>query len=506
MKTAHKGTTQVSKLETGIPGLDLIGKGGVPRERTTLVSGTAGSAKTILAAQFLVQGIARDENGVFVTFEESPDDIRKNILSFGWDIQRWEKEDKWAFVDGSRCSTDDVVEAGGYDLGALLARIGYAVGKVHARRVVMDSLGAIFSRFSDSATLRNELFRIGAALKQMKVTALMTAERTEEYGKISRFGVGEFVADNVIILRNVLQEEKRRRTLEILKFRGTTHQKGEFPFTITPHQGITIIPLSAIELKQKSSNVRVSSGNRQLDVMCEGGFFRDSIVLVSGATGCGKTLMVTEFVGRGTGEDERSLLFAFEESRQELCRNALGWGVDFDKMEKEGRLKVVCSYPESTGLENHLLRINTAIEEFQPHRLAVDSLSALESVSTIKNFREFVISLTSFVKQREMVALLTFTTPILMGGVSTTEAHISTITDSIILLRYVEMYGEILRGITILKMRGSAHNKKIRKFSIDGEGMHIGEPFQNVVGILAGNPTQITPGELARFEDFFPGG
>jgi len=240
--------------------------------------------------------------------------------------------------------------------------------------------------------------------------------------------------------------------------------------------------------------------------MCKGGFFRDSIVLVSGATGCGKTLMVTEFVGRGTGEDERSLLFAFEESRQELCRNALGWGVDFDKMEKEGRLKVVCSYPESTGLENHLLRINTAIEEFQPHRLAVDSLSALESVSTIKNFREFVISLTSFVKQREMVALLTFTTPILMGGVSTTEAHISTITDSIILLRYVEMYGEVLRGITILKMRGSAHDKKIRKFSIDGEGMHIGEPFQNVVGILAGNPTQITPGELARVEDFFPGG
>jgi len=235
MKTAHKGTTQMNKLETGIPGLDLVASGGLPRERTTLVSGTTGSAKTILAAQFLAEGIVRGENGVFATFEESPDDIRQNVLSFGWDIQRWEREDKWVFVDGSRRPTDDTVEAGGYDLGALLARMKYAVGRVRARRVVMDSLGAIFSRFSDSGTVRDELFRIGAALKLMKVTALMTAERTKEYGEISRFGVGEFVADNVIILRNVLQDEKRRRTLEILKFRGSTHQKGEFPFTIALH-------------------------------------------------------------------------------------------------------------------------------------------------------------------------------------------------------------------------------------------------------------------------------
>ena len=494
---------QLEKLETGIAGFDHIAYGGMPKGRTTLISGTAGSAKTVFANQFLAEGVLRGENGVFVTFEESPEDIRKNMLGFGWDIPAWEAEGKWAFVDASPRGHDlQYVISGDYDLGALIARIEHAVKRVGATRLAMDSLGAIFVQFSNQAVVRGELLHIAKALKEMDVTSIMTAERTDEYGQIARFGVEEFVADNVIILRNVLESEKRRRTIEVLKFRGTMHQKGEFPFTIMPGGGIVAIPISAIELKQQSTDIRISSGIGTLDDMCGGGFFRDSIILVSGATGTGKTLITTHFIS-GAKKGERSLLFAFEESREQLFRNAKGWGVDFQGLEDKGLLKVVCAYPEAAGLEDHLITMKQAIQEFKPHRVAVDSLSALERVSTMKGFREFVMGLTSFIKHHEMAGLFTSTTPTLLGGTSVTEAHISTITDTIILLRYVEMYGEMRRGLTVLKMRGSRHDKDIREFSIDEGGMHVGKAFRNVTGILTGTPTYSQEEESDRIQGMF---
>jgi circadian clock protein KaiC len=499
-------TPPIDKLPVGIPGFDLIALGGLPRGRMTLVVGSAGSAKTVFAAQFLAEGIARGEPGVFVTFEEPPRDVRRNLLGFGWDVAGWEREGSWAFVDASPRPDDEAVVVGDYDLGALLARMEHAVRIVGAQRVAMDSLGAVFARFADMATVRRELFRIVGTLRELGVTAVMTAERINEHGDISRFGVEEFVADNVVVLRNALEDEKRRRTIEILKFRGTAHQKGEFPFTISPEAGIMVLPLSAIELGQHSSNIRITSGVDELDEMCGGGFFRDSIILVSGATGTGKTLTVTEFVEGGVAAGERCLLFAFEESREQLGRNATGWGVDFDAMERDGKLRIVCTYPESSGLEEHLLRMRTTIDAFKPNRVAVDSLSALERVSTIKTFREFVIGLTSFMKDREVAGLFTSTTPTLMGGESITEAHISTITDSIILLRYVETFGEMRRGLTVLKMRGSKHDKDIREFTIDGDGMHIGKPFRDVTGILAGHPVHVQPGEVDRIGRLFAEG
>jgi circadian clock protein KaiC len=494
----------IQKMETGIAGFDQVAAGGLPRGRTTLVAGTAGSGKTVLAAQLLAEGIEDyDQPGVFVTFEESAADIRRNIVSLGWDVPRWEQEGKWKFVDASPLLGGETMVVGEYDLGALLARIENAVDQVDAQRLVMDSLGAVFSRFDDLTLVRSELLRIAFALKTLGVTALMTAERGEDYGRLTRFDVEGFVADNVIILRNILQAGKRRRTLEILKFRGTDHHKGEYPFTITPGEGIEVIPLSSLELKQRSSNVRITSGNEGLDTMCGGGFFRDSVILVSGATGTGKTLMSTEFIAGGVENGETSLLFAFEESREQLFRNAAGWGHDFKQMEKEGKLKVICAYPEVAGLEDHLLRMRAAIKEIKPQRVAVDSLSALERISTTKGFREFIIGLTSFIKHQEIAGLFTSTTPSLMGGTSVTEAHISTITDSIILLRYVEMYGEMRRGVTVLKMRGSHHDKNIREFTIDSQGMGIGKPFRNVNGILAGRPAQVEPVEMDRLNTMF---
>jgi circadian clock protein KaiC len=491
----------VPKLPTLIEGFDLISRGGLPQGRSTLLSGTSGSAKTVIATQFLAMGIQKaGQSGVFVTFEESPDDIRRNMASFGWDIAAWEDAGQWAFVDASPDPGQPHVVLGEYDLGALLARIENAVRKVGARRLVLDSLGGIFAQLQDEPTVRHELFRITAALKGMDVTSIITAERTEEHGSISRYGVEEFVSDNVVVLRNVLQEEVRRRTLEILKLRGTQHQSGEWPFTIVPGEGAVVIPLSALELKQKSSDRRITSGNAELDAMCGGGFFRDSIVLLSGATGTGKTLITTGFLAGGSDAGERSLLFAFEESREQLFRNAGGWGVDFAGMEAEGRLRVVCAYPEAASLEAHLINMKQVIEEFQPDRVAVDSLSALERVAPLKSFREFAIGLTSFIKHKEIPGLFTATTATLLGGTSITETHISTTTDSIILLRYVEMYGQMQRGLTVLKMRGSFHDKEIRKFTIDGQGMHIREPFRHVSGILSGNFTILDETELERAE------
>lgn len=494
----------IRKLKTGIDGFDHIAEGGLPEGRSTLVAGTSGSGKTIFALQYLVRGVRHfDQPGVIVTFEESVPDLIQNVEALGWNLRTLIDERKVAVVDASSDPAVETVEAGAFDFMALLSRIEHAVKTVGARRVILDSVGAVFANFRDSAAVRRELRRVVSGLRSMGVTVLITVERAEEYGQVSRYGVEEFVADNVVVLRNQLDNEKRRRTIEILKVRGATHQKGEYPFTIDSAQGVTIIPLSAMQLTQKSSAVRISSGNVVVDEMCGGGMFRDSIILVSGATGTGKTLMVIEFMKAVIEKKERALLFAFEESYEQLTRNAAGWGVDLDAAQKADLLRVVCRYPETAGLEDHLIAIKREIESFQPARVAVDSLSALERVSSLKSFREFVIGVTSHIKQREIAGVFTNTTANLMGGESVTETHISTITDSIILLRYVELQGTMRRGITVLKMRGSWHDKDIREYSIDGTGMHVREPFRGINGILSGNPVHGLGEEHRRLNEMF---
>lgn len=494
----------IQKIRTMIEGFDDVSHGGLPLGRTTLVSGTSGTGKTLLSIQFLYNGITHfDEPGVFVTFEESPVDIIKNAWSFNWDLQRLVNEGKLFILDASPDPEGQEV-VGNFDLSGLIERLQYAIHKYKAKRVSIDSITALFQQYEAAAVVRREIFRLVARLKQIGVTTIITTERTEEYGSVARFGVEEFVSDNVAIVRNVLEGERRRRTIEILKLRGSTHMKGEYPFTIT-NQGFNIFPLGAMQLTQRSSNIRVSSGVDTLDEMCGGGFFKDSIILATGATGTGKTMLVSKFLQKACIKGDRAVLFAYEESRAQLSRNASSWGIEFEELESRGLLKIICAYPESAGLEDHLQIIKSEIAEFKPSRIAIDSLSALARGVSGNAFRQFVIGVTGYAKQEEITGFFTNTTDEFMGSLSITDSHISTITDTIITLQYVEIRGEMCRAINVFKMRGSWHDKGIREYNISADGPIITDSFRNYEGIISGSPSRVTVDEKAELSRIVKG-
>lgn len=475
----------LERIPTGIRGFEHISLGGLVKGRTTLLVGSSGSGKTLFATELLYRAITEfNRPGVFVTFEEKPADIVRNVQQLNWNLSDTIRNGKLIILDASM-ERGVVQEAGSYDLSGIIAQIVDAIQEVGAEFVVLDSLGALFYQFENPGILRREILRLTDKLREMGVTSIMTAERVEEYGPISRFGIEEFVSDCVVVLRHQLMDEKVRRTIQIYKLRGDRHHKDEFPFTIES-QGIVILPLSAAELTQSSSANRVSFGSSKLDEMAGGGLFQDSVILISGPTGSGKTLMGTTFASEACQRGERVLFLGYEESRPQLMRNAHSWGLGFQEWERAGLLKTVCQYPEAQGLEGHLYAIERQIEEFRPTRLVLDSISALERVGNVRNFREFVIGLTGFVKQQQVCTLLTSSSPSLSGGDSITDAHISTITDAIVLLRYVERDGALGRGVIIIKMRGSQHDKRFHEFTISDKGLEIGAPFVHVPTALLG--------------------
>lgn len=479
------GAAGVAKFATGIPGFEFITDGGLPAGRATVLAGSSGSGKSILSAHFLAEGIRHfDDPGVFVTFEEPPSAIRDNFQALGWTIGQWESEGHWAFVDLAPDEHQPEV-AGEFDLGALLPRIEHAVNRTGARRLVIDSIGSLYSQFSDRQMVRRALGQLMAAIRRMGITTLVTAERTEEYGAVSRFDVEEFVADSVILLRNVLDGDKRRRTVEILKMRGTSHQKGEYPFTVRADTGgVSIIPLSAIELNQPASTDRASFGVAELDSMCADGLLRKSVALVAGPTGTGKSLVGAHFVAGDP--EERGLLIALEEGADQLRRNAAGWGIPFERMEEAGTLRIRSSYPESASLEDHLIRLKCLLEEYRPQRVVLDSLSALERIGSRRAFREFLIAFVAHLKELGVTTLMTANTSNLQGGGIASEEQISSMTDAIILLRYAEEDSQIKRGLAVLKMRGSDQDKSMREFTIGEDGIRIGHPFRHAGGSVLG--------------------
>ena len=477
---------ELRKIETGIPGFDWVTAGGLPAGRTTLVAGTAGSAKTILAAHFLRGGVERRESGVFVTFEEPAANIRANLASLGWDVAQMEADGRWAFVDAAPTEGDEGLETGSYDLEALAARIEAAVRRVGATRVAVDSFAALLPRLGDARVVRRELFRITLLLNRMGVTTVLTAERTEEYGPVARFEVEEFVIDAVVVLRNVLDAQQRRRTVEVVKMRGANHQKGEYPFSVMPGAGVSVVPLAAVTLERESSSSRITTGNAGLDAMCGGGLFAGSVTLISGATGCGKTLLACEFACGGASRGERTLYLAFEESRSQLERNAASWGMDLSSLEGAGTLRVAANYPETATLEDHLVEIKRLVAELSPERLVLDSLSAMERAGSEVAFKQFAVALTALLKAEGVSVVYTVASPSFLGGGTASDNQVSTLTDAIVLLRYVETAGAVDRAITFLKMRGSKQDSAIRRFAITDRGLEIGETFGEATGMLGG--------------------
>jgi circadian clock protein KaiC len=470
----------IGRLPGGVDGLDMITHGGLPENRLTLVAGTAGSAKTLFAVQFLAEGILRDgAPGVFVTFEERPEGTRRNVRSLGIDIAAWEEEALWRFVDASPRFTHDVVIVGRYDLSALLERVRRAVDEIGATRVAIDSVGALIAQFEDAGPPRQALFQLTAELEELGVTTVMTAERPDDYGPVSRHGFEEFVADNVVLLRNALEGERRRRTIEVLKLRGGSHMRGEHLFTVRPDRGVVIVAQESVDLdvEHESSTRRLPSGNERLDTMLDGGLLGRSLILVSGPTGAGKSLLATQFIAGGVRVGERGLLLSFEESRAQVRRNAAAWGVDFAGWETEDRLRLVCHTPESASLEDHLLYIKSVIDEFGPDRVAIDSLTALQRISTSRNFREYLLGLTMHMKEKGLLGLMTTAVTNFSQEVSPADLNMSTTCDTIIVLRYVNVGHETRRGLSVLKMRGSDHDKAQREYRIASDGMHIGEPL-----------------------------
>ena len=478
------------RTPTGVPGLDAVTGGGLPRGRVTLVAGTSGSGKTVLGLQFLwTGGQMLGEPGVLVTFEERAQDLFANVAGFGWDLAASVRDGRLAVVDAT--AEDDVVESGPFDFGGLLARIDHTLRSTGGQRLVIDATDAAYSQFRDVNAVRRELARVVRRIRDWGVTTLITAERADEYGSIARYGVEEFLVDNVLLLRNVLERNRRRRTVEVLKLRGCSHHKGEFPFAVVPGQGIEIIPLSTIESRGEASLERISLGNAELDRMCSGGVYRDSVLLVSGATGTGKSLLGAQFLAAGLADGERAALFSFEENPRQIIRNAASCGIDLGGAFREGSLHIASRFPERMGLEDLLVAIQADLDRHLPERVIIDSLTAVEQGSSPAAFRDWLIGITATLKARGIAAMIITTPADFMGARTVSGGTLSTLCDAIFLLRYVEVSGQLHRAVIVLKTRGSAHDPSLREFEIRDEGMRILEPIPGVGAILGGS---------ARFE------
>src|ERR1035438_9740875 len=472
------------RIAVGVPGFDEIVHGGLPRGRSTLLAGSTGTGKTVFGLQFLVGGAALGEPGVLVTFAERPEDLISNVESFGWDLGGLVRERLVAIVD----ATPEVgaLVSGRFDLGGLTARIAHALGEVNGTRLFMDPIDALFEEFSDVVEVRRAFAAMLRALRPLGATTLISAERPDENGSVTRYGAEEFAVDNVIVVRNVRSDERRRRTVEVLKLRGADHHRGEFPFVINAGSGIEIVPFSPIEGDDTGSPERISLGNAALDEMCGGGMYRDALMMITGATGTGKTLIGLQFMVAGIEAGERVLYLSFEESRWQLERNAAAWGMDLASAETDGLLEIVSRYPARLGLEDLLVELKHTVDEFKPTRLVLDSITAIEHNAPANAFREFSVGLSGYLKARGVATMMTTTLPNLLGGDHATDLYLSTIADAIVALRYFELESEVRRAILVLKVRRSQHASMMHEYEILETGMSVVGPIEGILGILAG--------------------
>lgn len=472
------------KASTGIQGLDELTRGGLPRGRPTLVCGSAGCGKTVLGIEFLVRGATQfDEPGVLMAFEETAEELTENVGSLGFDLDELVRQKKLA-LDYVRIERSEIEETGEYDLEGLFVRLGHAIDSIGAKRVVLDTIEALFAGLSNTAILRAELRRLFAWLKKKGVTAIITGERGD--GTLTRHGLEEYVSDCVIVLDHRITEQISTRRLRIVKYRGSRHGSDECPFLIDDN-GLSVLPITSMGLRHAASNERISSGVPRLDTMLGGGgYYRGTSILVSGTAGTGKTSLAAHFVDAACRRDERVLYMAFEESPGQFARNMRSIGFDMNPWMERGLLRFEASRPTLYGLEMHLATMHKHIVEFEPHVVIIDPLTNFTSVGAENEARSMLMRLIDMLKSKQTTALFTSLT----GGGSVleqSEVGVSSLMDTWLLLRDVELGGERNRVMYILKSRGMAHSNQLREFLLTDHGIELEDVYLGPEGVLTGS-------------------
>jgi circadian clock protein KaiC len=458
------------KTATGIQGLDEIAGGGLPRGRPTLVCGSAGCGKTLLAVEFLVRGVTQfDEPGVFMAFEESAQELTQNVRSLGFDLATLVAQKK-IVLDYVRVERSEIEETGEYDLEGLFVRLGYAIDSIGAKRVVLDTIESLFSGLNNTAILRAELRRLFRWLKDKGVTAIITGERGDH--ALTRHGLEEYVSDCVILLDHRVIEQVSTRRLRIVKYRGSFHGTNEYPFLIDD-QGISVLPVTSLGLTHEVSSERISTGVARLDAMLEGkGYYRGSSVLVSGTAGTGKTSLAAHFVDAACRRGERSLYFAFEESQGQLVRNMRSVGIDLEPWIKQGLLCFHAARPTFFGLEMHLATMHKHIQNFRPQSVVVDPISNFLASGSDGEVKAMLMRLIDFLKSEQITAVFT---NLSHNGSPTgqTEVGISSLMDN--------------RSLHVLKSRGMAHSNQLREFLLTDHGVELLDTYLGPEGVLTGS-------------------
>jgi circadian clock protein KaiC len=473
------------KSPTGIQGLDEITEGGFPKGRPTLICGGAGCGKTLMAMEFLIRGITEfNEPGVFVTFEETSEDLSMNVASLGFDLGSL-IGDKKLKVDYIYVERSEIEETGEYDLEGLFIRLGFAIDSIGAKRIVLDTIESLFSGLSDQAILRAEIRRLFRWLKEKGITAVITGERGE--ASLTRQGLEEYVSDCVILLDHRIIDQVSTRRLRIVKYRGTTHGTNEYPFLIDK-EGISVLPITSLNLDHAVSDEIVSSGVPGLDEMLgTKGFYKGSTVLITGTAGTTKTTFVSSFADSICKAKKKCLFFAFEESTNQLLRNMKQVGIDLKPHIDNGLLQIHASRPSVYGLEMHLINIHKFINEFKPDAVVIDPLSNLISVGGFSEVKAMLTRLIDYLKSNGITAVFNALTTPSGNSLELTEEGISSLVDTWILLRDVEGVGERNRGIFIIKSRGMNHSNQVREFVITNEGIKLLEVHVGPQGILTGS-------------------
>jgi len=460
-----RGIPQLTKVPTGIDGFDEITGGGLPKGRPTLVCGGPGCGKTLFGLEFLICGAERGDPGVFVTFEETEQDLVENVASLGHDLRRLVDEKRLA-IEYVRVERSEIEETGEYDLEGLFIRLDHALRSIKARRIVLDTIESLFAGLSNAAVLRAELRRLFAWLKARRITAVVTGERGTD--SLTRQGLEEYVSDCVIFLDHRIHDEVSTRRLRIVKYRGSSHGTNEYPFMID-QRGIAVLPVTSLQLVHEASSDRVSTGLRWLDDMFGGkGYFRASSVLFSGGAGTAKTTLAAYFLDAACRRGERALCFQFEESPSQYCRNMRSVGLDLDRWVTKGLLRLHAARPTLYGLEFHLATMNREVEDFQPSVVVVDPLSSFTG-GTFQEVNSMVMRLIDFLKSRRVTSLFTHLIPG-SGASQDIEVGVSSLIDTWILLRNAPPGEDGGRHLSILKSRGMSHSDERRSFKLTDDG------------------------------------